>query len=79
MEKEISRRDRKKRQVLTTLVDVTMKLFIEKGFAETTIAEIASAADIGTGTFYNYFHSNILSNYQLPKFYHKAKLFESFL
>ncbi|MEA4804329.1 MULTISPECIES: TetR/AcrR family transcriptional regulator [Acetobacterium] len=57
MEKEISRRDRKKRQVLTTLVDVTMKLFIEKGFAETTIAEIASAADIGTGTFYNYFHS----------------------
>ncbi len=57
MEKEISRRDRKKRQVLTTLVDVTMKLFMEKGFAETTIAEIASAADIGTGTFYNYFHS----------------------
>jgi len=57
MEKEISRRDRKKRQVLTTLVDVTMKLFMEKGFSETTIAEIASAADIGTGTFYNYFHS----------------------
>lgn len=57
MEKEISRRDRKKRQVLTTLVDVTMKLFMKKGFSETTIAEIASAADIGTGTFYNYFHS----------------------
>ena len=57
MEKELSRRDRKKRQVLTTLVDVTMKLFIEKGFEETTIAEIAVAADIGTGTFYNYFHS----------------------
>ncbi|TYC84598.1 TetR/AcrR family transcriptional regulator [Acetobacterium wieringae] len=53
----MSRRDRKKRQVLTTLVDVTMKLFMEKGFSETTIAEIASAADIGTGTFYNYFHS----------------------
>lgn len=57
MEKEISRRDRKKRQVLNTLVDVTMKLFIEKGFEETTISEIATAADIGTGTFYNYFHS----------------------
>ena len=57
MEKEISRRDRKKRQVLNTLVDVTMKLFIEKGFEETTISEIATAADIGTGTFYNDFHS----------------------
>ena len=28
MEKEISRRDRKKRKVLNTLVDITMKLFI---------------------------------------------------
>ncbi|MBC3887081.1 TetR family transcriptional regulator [Acetobacterium paludosum] len=53
----MSRRDRKKRQVLATLVDVTMKLFIEKGFEETTISEIATTADIGTGTFYNYFHS----------------------
>lgn len=57
MEKELSRRDRKKIQVLNTLVEVTMKLFVEKGFEETTIAEIAIAADIGTGTFYNYFHS----------------------
>lgn len=57
MEKEISRRDRKKLQVLNTLVDVTMKLFVEKGFEETTISEIATTADIGTGTFYNYFHS----------------------
>nr|WP_320027156.1 TetR/AcrR family transcriptional regulator [uncultured Acetobacterium sp.] len=57
MEKEISRRDRKKLQVLNTLVEVTMKLFIEKGFEETTISEIATIADMGTGTFYNYFHS----------------------
>lgn len=57
MEKEISRRDRKKLQVLNTLVEVTMKLFIEKGFEETTISEIVTTADIGTGTFYNYFRS----------------------
>ncbi|MDK2943080.1 MAG: hypothetical protein PWP56_2593 [Acetobacterium sp.] len=74
MKKEISRRDRKKRQVLATLVDVTMKLFIEKGFEETTISEIATTADIGTGTFYNYFHSKEdLLKYVLAKKLDDAK------
>jgi len=57
MEKTINRRERKKLQVLSTLVDVAMKLFQEKGFEDTTIAEITETADIATGTFYNYFQS----------------------
>lgn len=57
MENVISRRDRKKIQVLNTLVDNAMELFLNKGFAETTIADITKSADLGTGTFYNYFHS----------------------
>ncbi len=57
MEKVISRRDRKKTQVLNTLVDIAMELFVNKGFEETTIADITKSVDIGTGTFYNYFNS----------------------
>jgi AcrR family transcriptional regulator len=34
-----------------------MKLFLEKGFENTTIAKITETADIATGTFYNYFQS----------------------
>lgn len=57
MENAISRRDRKKIQILNTLVTIAMELFASKGFGETTIADITKSADIGTGTFYNYFHS----------------------
>lgn len=57
MENIISRRDRKKTQVLNTLVDIAMELFLNKGFEETTIADITKSVDIGTGTFYNYFQS----------------------
>jgi AcrR family transcriptional regulator len=34
---------------------VALKLFLEKGIDETTVAEIAAAADIGKGTFFTYF------------------------
>jgi AcrR family transcriptional regulator len=57
MENTINRRERKKLQVLNALVNVSMKLFQEKGFDETTIVEITETADIATGTFYNYFQS----------------------
>ncbi|MCC5468004.1 TetR/AcrR family transcriptional regulator [Pelosinus baikalensis] len=57
MENVISRRDRKKVQILNTLVDISMELFVAKGFEETTIADIMKSADLGTGTFYNYFQS----------------------
>ena len=57
MENAISRRDRKKIQILNTLVDIAINLFVNKGFEETTIAEITKSADLGTGTFYNYSHS----------------------
>ena len=57
MNNVINRRDRKKIQILNTLVTSAMELFVSKGFEETTIADITKSADLGIGTFYNYFHS----------------------
>lgn len=36
---------------------MALKLFLAKGFSNTTVAEIMEGADLGTGTFYNHFQS----------------------
>ncbi|OBI18924.1 hypothetical protein A5712_20780 [Mycobacterium sp. E2327] len=50
-------RERKRRQTRRELVRAAMRLFEEKGYDETTVAEIASAAGVSTKTFFNYFAS----------------------
>lgn len=57
MQDVMNRRDRKKLQVQKSIVDIALKLFIEKGIEKTTVAEIMEKADFGIGTFYNYFQS----------------------
>ncbi|WP_208588703.1 TetR/AcrR family transcriptional regulator [Gracilibacillus suaedae] len=39
------------------VTDIALKLFIEKGFQQTSIQEIIDKANISKGTFYNYFSS----------------------
>lgn len=39
------------------LLDAAQQLFLEKGFAATSIDDIASSADVAKGTFYLYFPS----------------------
>lgn len=74
MENVSNRREKKKLRILNTLVDVSMKLFLEKGFENTTIAEITDTADIGIGTFYNYFQSKEdLLNYVLTQKLNEVK------
>lgn len=53
----LSLRDRKKALTRRNLARVALNLFSEKGFAETTVAEIAAAAQVSTKTFFNYFSS----------------------
>jgi AcrR family transcriptional regulator len=50
-------RERKKRKTNETIVAEAARLFMAKGFAETTIDEIAAAAEVGVGTLYNYYKS----------------------
>jgi len=50
-------RERKRRQTRQELISAAMRLFEQKGYEQTSVAEIASAAGVSTKTFFNYFAS----------------------
>jgi AcrR family transcriptional regulator len=50
-------RERKKLKTRAALQKEAMRLFLKQGFAETTIEEIAAAAEVSPSTFFNYFAS----------------------
>ncbi|MDQ7096069.1 TetR/AcrR family transcriptional regulator [Desulfosporosinus sp. PR] len=52
---ELSRRERKKKETREKIYSNAMKLFRSQGFVATSIEQITQHADVGKGTFYNYF------------------------
>lgn len=52
---ELTRRERKKGETRRRITDAAIRLFRERGFESTTIDDITEAADVGRGTFFNYF------------------------
>lgn len=50
-----SRRERNKALVRSRLVAAALELAVSRGFEETTVADIAAAAGVAKGTFFNYF------------------------
>jgi len=51
------RRQRRSAEIRERLFRSALELFAKKGFSETTVEDITEAADVGKGTFFNYFPS----------------------
>ena len=57
MADEMGLRDRKRQRTRQALISAAMRLFAEKGYEQTTVAEIAAGAEVSTKTFFNHFAS----------------------
>jgi AcrR family transcriptional regulator len=51
----VNRRDRRRAEIRERLFRAALTLFAERGYLETTVEDITEAADVGKGTFFNYF------------------------
>ena len=66
----MGRRERKRQRTRQSLIDCALRLFQEKGYDQTTLAEVTAAADVSTKTFFNYFASKdeVLFAHQSARF-----------
>lgn len=52
-----NRRERRSIELRERIFRAALDLFAKQGFSETTVEDITNAADVGKGTFFNYFPS----------------------
>jgi AcrR family transcriptional regulator len=50
-------RERKKAKTRLAISNIATKMFIERGFDDVTVAEVAAAADVSVATIFNYFET----------------------
>ena len=70
--KGMGRRERRAAQTRLKLFRCALQLFAERGFPNVTVEDITEAADVGKGTFFNYFKSkdhvlSVIAEIQLGK------------
>ncbi|HEU5401318.1 MAG TPA: TetR/AcrR family transcriptional regulator [Terriglobales bacterium] len=70
--KNVGRRERRAAETRLRLFRCALQLFSEHGFSNVTVEDITEAADVGKGTFFNYFESKdhvlgVLAEIQLGK------------
>jgi AcrR family transcriptional regulator len=68
----MGRRDRRAAETRLRLFRSALQLFAERGYPNVTVEDITEAADVGKGTFFNYFESKdqvlgVLAEIQLGK------------
>ncbi|MGV9288249.1 TetR/AcrR family transcriptional regulator [Streptomyces sp. NPDC003719] len=54
-EPSVSRRDRKKAATRQAIADAALRLFLERGYDQVSIRDIADAADVSTATVFKHF------------------------
>jgi AcrR family transcriptional regulator len=77
----LGRRERRRLETREKLYRTAMELFAKRGYFETTTEDITEAADVGQGTFFNYFPTKshvllALSEKQLGKVHAAAEAAE---
>lgn len=78
----IGRRQRRRAETRERIFRAALGLFAEHGFMKTTVEDITEAADVGKGTFFNYFRNkedvlSALAEVQLDKYAHAIQAAES--
>lgn len=71
--KQLSRRERRQVETRERIFRAGLRLFTQRGFSNTAVEDITQAADVGKGTFFNYFPTKdhlllAIGEMQLDKF-----------
>jgi len=61
----MGRRERHRAETRERIFRAALRLFAERGYLQTTVEDITEAADVGKGTFFNYFRTkeHVLARY----------------
>ena len=75
----MGRRERRTCETRERIFRAAMNLFRDRGFQKTTVENITEAADVGKGTFFNYFPTKehvlgVLGEIQLDKYDHALRM-----
>ncbi len=76
MKQMLGRRERKKQQTRQQIATAALQLFLERGFDQVPVTEVAEVADVSVNTVYNYFPTkeDLFFGLHLPMEAHLAEL-----